>query len=243
MREYTENYIRAGGTESFSAYYTAEGEVARFDPELAQAGRLRPAQPRLRRALQRVQPDRLPQRHDLLRRRCSRTGCTSCSTTASTRSASSRWDTRSRSSSRSTRTRYEALDAPEKLYRKMSCVDRSTLVAVGASWGGLHAARDRALTSCRDGFRHADRHRPAPRRRLGKRRTLIACCPYGPVHECPRRTTRIRSSRGASTSRRPTTTCWSSRPASRSRRRRPCSTAGRRSTCCSTRRPTPTETG
>jgi chemotaxis protein methyltransferase CheR len=34
MRDYTENYIRAGGTESFSSYYSAEGDVARFKTEL-----------------------------------------------------------------------------------------------------------------------------------------------------------------------------------------------------------------
>ncbi len=34
MRLYTENYIRAGGTESFSSYYTADGDTARFSPEL-----------------------------------------------------------------------------------------------------------------------------------------------------------------------------------------------------------------
>src|SRR5215210_3651076 len=34
MRDYTENYIRAGGTESFSSYYTADGDSARFSPEL-----------------------------------------------------------------------------------------------------------------------------------------------------------------------------------------------------------------
>ena len=34
MRDYTENYIRAGGTESFSSYYTAQGDTARFDQEL-----------------------------------------------------------------------------------------------------------------------------------------------------------------------------------------------------------------
>jgi chemotaxis protein methyltransferase CheR len=34
MRVYTENYIRAGGTESFSSYYTTDGDVARFKPEL-----------------------------------------------------------------------------------------------------------------------------------------------------------------------------------------------------------------
>ena len=34
MRDYTENYIRAGGTEEFSTYYTAEGETAYFDRSL-----------------------------------------------------------------------------------------------------------------------------------------------------------------------------------------------------------------
>jgi chemotaxis protein methyltransferase CheR len=34
MRDYTENYIRAGGTEAFSSYYTADGDTARFDPAL-----------------------------------------------------------------------------------------------------------------------------------------------------------------------------------------------------------------
>jgi chemotaxis protein methyltransferase CheR len=34
MRDYTENYIRAGGKESFSSYYTADGASARFSQEL-----------------------------------------------------------------------------------------------------------------------------------------------------------------------------------------------------------------
>jgi len=34
MRDYTENYISAGGKESFSVYYEAEGDQARFDPAL-----------------------------------------------------------------------------------------------------------------------------------------------------------------------------------------------------------------
>jgi chemotaxis protein methyltransferase CheR len=34
MRDYTENYLHAGGAESFSSYYTADGAVARFDPSL-----------------------------------------------------------------------------------------------------------------------------------------------------------------------------------------------------------------
>jgi chemotaxis protein methyltransferase CheR len=34
MRDYTENYIRAGGKESFSTYYTSDGGSARFKSEL-----------------------------------------------------------------------------------------------------------------------------------------------------------------------------------------------------------------
>jgi chemotaxis protein methyltransferase CheR len=34
MRDYTENYIRAGGRDAFSAYYEADGDRARFDPAL-----------------------------------------------------------------------------------------------------------------------------------------------------------------------------------------------------------------
>ncbi len=34
MREYTENYLRAGGSEAFSSYYSAEEDIVRFDPAL-----------------------------------------------------------------------------------------------------------------------------------------------------------------------------------------------------------------
>ncbi len=34
MKEYTANYITAGGTRAFSEYYTAQGSSARFDPSL-----------------------------------------------------------------------------------------------------------------------------------------------------------------------------------------------------------------
>ncbi len=34
MREYTSNYMQAGGKESFSSYYTAHEDQVRFDPEL-----------------------------------------------------------------------------------------------------------------------------------------------------------------------------------------------------------------
>ena len=34
MQRYTENYLRAGGADAFSSYYTAKGDHARFDPAL-----------------------------------------------------------------------------------------------------------------------------------------------------------------------------------------------------------------
>ena len=36
MREYTENYLRAGGNEEFSSYYTVEGETASFTTDLCE---------------------------------------------------------------------------------------------------------------------------------------------------------------------------------------------------------------
>jgi len=36
MQRYTENYLRAGGTEAFSSYYTADGDSARFDRSLVE---------------------------------------------------------------------------------------------------------------------------------------------------------------------------------------------------------------
>jgi len=36
MKAYTENYLKAGGGGEFSRYYTAEGPVARFSPQLMQ---------------------------------------------------------------------------------------------------------------------------------------------------------------------------------------------------------------
>jgi chemotaxis protein methyltransferase CheR len=36
MREYTENYLRAGGRDEFSRYYTVEGDVASFTGELCE---------------------------------------------------------------------------------------------------------------------------------------------------------------------------------------------------------------
>jgi len=35
MKDYTDNYLRAGGAEEFSKYYTADGDTARFSGELA----------------------------------------------------------------------------------------------------------------------------------------------------------------------------------------------------------------
>jgi chemotaxis protein methyltransferase CheR len=36
MQRYTENYLRAGGTEAFSSYYATDGDSARFDPSLVE---------------------------------------------------------------------------------------------------------------------------------------------------------------------------------------------------------------
>lgn len=36
MKRYTENYLAAGGSESFSSYYVADSDQARFDPTLAE---------------------------------------------------------------------------------------------------------------------------------------------------------------------------------------------------------------
>jgi chemotaxis protein methyltransferase CheR len=36
MREYTENYLRAGGTEEFSSYYKVDGEMASFASDLGE---------------------------------------------------------------------------------------------------------------------------------------------------------------------------------------------------------------
>ena len=69
MQEYTENYIRAGGTRSFSEYYTAKYDGALFSPSLTRERRLLAAQPRHRPVVQRVQRHLLPQRADLFRPR------------------------------------------------------------------------------------------------------------------------------------------------------------------------------
>jgi chemotaxis protein methyltransferase CheR len=36
MKGYTENYLKAGGKAEFSRYYTSDGSIARFSPELTQ---------------------------------------------------------------------------------------------------------------------------------------------------------------------------------------------------------------
>jgi chemotaxis protein methyltransferase CheR len=36
MKRYTENYLAAGGSESFSSYYVADSDQARFDPALTE---------------------------------------------------------------------------------------------------------------------------------------------------------------------------------------------------------------
>ena len=69
MQKYTQNYLHAGGQRSFSEYYTARYEFAHPAPVAAAQHRLLAAQPRQRRAVQRVQRDPVPQRDDLLQSR------------------------------------------------------------------------------------------------------------------------------------------------------------------------------
>ncbi len=67
MRNYTQNYQRAGGTGDFSSYYTADPKE-RFPASQPQAQhRVLAAQPGLRLVVQRVQRDRVPQRAALFR--------------------------------------------------------------------------------------------------------------------------------------------------------------------------------
>ena len=62
MQEYTQNYLRAGGTSAFSEYYLAAYDGAQFQRSLDRQRRLRAAQPRLGPLVQRVPRDRVPQR-------------------------------------------------------------------------------------------------------------------------------------------------------------------------------------
>ena len=67
MQEYTQNYIRAGGTRSFSEYYVARYDGARFARELADGVVFAQHNLVSDADLQRVQRDHVPQRADLLR--------------------------------------------------------------------------------------------------------------------------------------------------------------------------------
>ena len=96
MQEYTDNYIRAGGTRSFSEYYTAKYDGALFSPSAHAQRRVLAAQPGHRPLVQRVPRDLLPERADLLRQDAAEPGAPRCSTTRSSCSACSRSAARSR---------------------------------------------------------------------------------------------------------------------------------------------------
>ena len=100
-----ENYLRAGGTRVvLELLHGRRRHGARFDPELIEQRRLRPAQPRLGRLVQRVQRDRLPQRDDLLRQDAAGPRARALLRQPRAASACSPSATRSRSGSRATRT-------------------------------------------------------------------------------------------------------------------------------------------
>ncbi len=69
MQDYTRNYQAAGGQRSLAEYYTADADYAVFGSALRAQHRLRRAQSRGRRILQRIPRDLLPQRHDLFQPR------------------------------------------------------------------------------------------------------------------------------------------------------------------------------
>ena len=139
MQEYTQNYIRAGGPAR-SPSTTSPATTARsFARELARQRRLRAAQPRLRRDVQRVQRDHC--RNVLiyfaqpLQERVHRLFYDSLAmfgVLALGQKETIRFSPHESS--------FEALDAEERLFRKVRRRARSyELIAIGASWGGLEA--------------------------------------------------------------------------------------------------------
>ena len=162
MQRYTENYLRAGGTRGVLARTTRPtATVARFDPALGEQDRLRPAQPRLGRLVQRVPRHRLPQRADLLRLRPAGGGAPALLRQPDAASASSRSGARSRSATRATRTEYEALDEaredlPEARRDGASSSSRSARRGAGCKRRAPCSGR------CPPDFGAGGRHRPAP---------------------------------------------------------------------------------
>ena len=118
-RSTRENYIRAGGTRSFSEYYIAKYDGALFSRVAARERRLRAAQPRHGPLVQRVQRDPLPQRADLLRPDAAEPRARAVLREPRACSASSASGTRSRCGSRRTRTATRSSTRAEKLYRKV----------------------------------------------------------------------------------------------------------------------------
>ena len=110
---------------------------------------------------------------------------------------------------------------------------------IGASWGGLRRAAERCSTRCRASSPRR-RGRAAPRGRVGRGvlEPLLAAPHRAARAARPR--TRSRSSRGTSTSRRPTTTCSSSAASFALSVDAPRAYSRPRSTCSSSRPPTPT---
>ena len=166
MQDTRENYLRAGGTAPFSDYYTADDDGAPFDRRrCARTSSSRSTTwPPTARSTSSTHP--VPQRHDLLRPRAAGRGCTSCSATACAASGSSRSGARSRS----------GVHAHGASTRRSTRPRRSTggavmavqLVAIGASWGGLHAV-ETLLGSLPADFGAAGRRRPASPRDHARR--------------------------------------------------------------------------
>ncbi len=238
MQEYTQNYIRAGGTRSFSEYYVARYDGARFAGVARRRRRLRAAQPRLGRRVQRVPRDHVPQRDDLLR-----------PAAAGARAPALLREPRD---VRRARARAEGND-PVLSARELVRGARRRGAAVQEGSMSVRGDRDRRVLGRAAGggnvaggnpgrARPGDRDRAAPLGRVDPRRARVAAAAAHRAPGARAASTRSRSSRARSTSLPPTTTCSSTAAASRSPSRAASSSRGRRSTSSSSRSPRPTAT-
>ncbi len=216
MQEYTQNYIRAGGTRAFSEYYVARYDAARCSParssdsvvfaqhNLASDAAFNEFHVVCCRNVM-IYFDKPLQEHV---HRLFYDSLAIFGVLALGQKETIKFSPHEDA--------YEELDAAERLYRKIQM--SYDLIAIGASWGGLQA-----VGTLLDGpAQRGRRRRSSSCSTAGRRRTEAcssSCCRSTASAACPSRTTRRRSSARTSTSRPPTTTSSSRTAASRSRSR------------------------
>ena len=231
MQEYTQNYIHAGGQRSFSEYYVARYDGARFARELVEGVVF--AQHNL------VSDAAFNEFHVIT--------CRNVMIYFAAAAAGARAPALLREPRHVRRPRAWAEgDDPLLPARARLRGARPGRAALQRRFDELRGDRDRRVMgraarrrSAARGApargRAADRGRPAPRRRTRRGACSRRCSSATSTERSASRATRTRSSRATSTSRRPTTTCSSTAGPSRSRSTRASSTRARRSTCSSSR--------